>query len=502
MERLVSIIVPVYNAENYIRRCVDSILVQDYPDFELILMDDGSTDASGAICDEYAGRDERVRVVHKENTGVSDTRNQALDLARGVYVQFLDSDDWIVPEATRLLVQAMEKNDCDMVISDFYRVAGERLARKGDIEENRVLTRQEFAACMVENPADFYYGVLWNKLYKRKIIEDEQIRMDVSISWCEDFLFNLEYIRHASSFYALQVPIYYYVKRKGSLVSQGMSITNAMRMKINIFDYYNEFYKDIYDHEDYADIRLQVYSFFWAAAKDGGVPPAPLPGGRKLGEERMQIRREQVEGDGVIMDQYRSRQLLDYQMEIAAKKNRLTADEAKVLFTLYQCGEAESMRRLSEVSDLPLPRLFLALQKLERKKLVEMSDEKGTGAADGADMTPEPAQEKADPDGTAEAGEKKKREKREKEKKEKEKKRKAEEKKAKKANRGRAEERKEKNRILLRPEAEQVCEEFRLMQEELKEICFAGFTDEERKAGEELLRRLNENMIRFMAKEA
>ena len=112
--------------------------------------------------------------------------------------------------------------------------------------------------------------------------------MDVSISWCEDFLFNLEYIRHASSFYALQVPIYYYVKRKGSLVSQGMSISNAMRMKINIFDYYNEFYKDVYDHEDYADIRLQVYSFLWAAAKDGGVPPAPLPGGRKLGEERPQ----------------------------------------------------------------------------------------------------------------------------------------------------------------------------------------------------------------------
>ena len=453
MERLVSIIVPVYNAEPYLRRCVDSILVQDYPNFELILMDDGSTDGSGEICDTYAGRDERVRVVHKENTGVSDTRNQALELAQGDYIQFLDSDDWAVPEATRLLVQAMEKNDCDMVISDFYRVAGERLARKGDIEEARVLTRQEFAACMVENPADFYYGVLWNKLYKRQIIEDHQIRMDATISWCEDFLFNLEYIRH-SSFYALQVPIYYYVKRKGSVVSQGMSITNAMRMKINIFDYYNEFYKDVYDHEDYADIRLQVYSFFWAAAKDGGVPPAPLPGSRKLGEERMQIKRKQVEGDGVIMDQYRSRQLLDYQMELSAKKNRLTADETKVLFTLYQCGEAEGMRRLAEVSDLPLPRLFLALQKLERKKLVEMSDEKGT----------------------------------------------------KKANRSRTEERredrKEKNRIFLRPEAGPVCEEFRLMQEELKEICFAGFTEEEKRAGEELLRRLNENMIRFMVKEA
>ena len=116
------------------------------------------------------------------------------------------------------------------------------------------------------------------------------------------------------------------------------------------------------------------------------------------------------------------------------------------------------MRRLSELSDLPLPRLFLALQKLERKKLVEISDEKGT--------------KKANRSRTEDRKE------------------------------ARKEDRKEKNRILLRPEAKQVCEEFRLMQEELKEICFAGFTEEERRAGEELLHRLNENMIRFMAKEA
>ena len=488
VEQLVSIIVPVYNAEKYLKRCVDSILVQDYQNFELILMDDGSTDASGMICDNYAEQDDRVRVIHKENTGVSDTRNQALDLAEGVYIQFLDSDDWIVPEATRLLVQAMEKYDCDMVISDFYRVAGERLAQKGDIEESRVLTRQEFAACMIENPADFYYGVLWNKLYKREIIEANRIRMDVSISWCEDFLFNLEYIRHASSFYALQVPIYYYVKRKGSLVSQGMSISNTMRMKINIFDYYNEFYKDVYDHEDYANIRLQVYSFLWAAAKDGAVPPAPLPGGRKLGEERRSLRREQVEGEGILMDQYRFRQLMDYQLDLVAKKKRLTPDEAKVLFSLHQCGEFESMRRLSDVADIPLTRLFLTLQKLERKKLVEMADDKSLEdkdkeAAGGMSAV------------TEEKGAKGKK------KKEKKEKKKAADKREKRANKKREEEKKEKNRILLRPEAEAVCEEFGLMQEELKEICFAGFTEEEQKEGEALIRRLNENMIRFMVKD-
>ena len=224
MEPKVSIIVPVYNAQEYLKRCVDSILSQDYRDFELLLMDDGSKDASGEICDAYAQQDGRVRVVHKENTGVSDTRNQALELARGTFLQFLDSDDWIVPEATRLLVRSMEEYNCDMVISDFYRVSGERLAQKGDIEEDKVMSRQEFASYMIENPADFYYGVLWNKMYRRSIIEEYHIRMDTSISWCEDFLFNLEYIRHAESFFALQVPIYYYLKRRGSLVSQGARI--------------------------------------------------------------------------------------------------------------------------------------------------------------------------------------------------------------------------------------------------------------------------------------
>ena len=99
----VSIIIPVYNAEKAVRRCVDSVLDQEYTDFELLLMDDGSKDGSPAILDEYAEKDERVRVVHKENSGVSATRNMALDMARGDWVQFLDADDWITKDATKLL---------------------------------------------------------------------------------------------------------------------------------------------------------------------------------------------------------------------------------------------------------------------------------------------------------------------------------------------------------------------------------------------------------------
>lgn len=205
MEPTVSIIVPVYNAEGTLTRCIDSILNQEYNDFELLLIDDGSQDSSGAICDSYASADSRVRVVHKVNSGVSDSRNLALDMARGTYLQFLDSDDWITPNATRLLVETAEHYHCDMVISDFYRVVGKRVSHKGNIEEDCVLTREEFAAHMLENPADFYYGVLWNKLFRRSIVESHHLRMDTHISWCEDFMFNLEYIRYADVFFALQV---------------------------------------------------------------------------------------------------------------------------------------------------------------------------------------------------------------------------------------------------------------------------------------------------------
>ena len=205
----VSIIIPVYNAENFLARCVDSVLGQEYTDFELLLIDDGSKDKSGAMCDAYAASDSRVCVFHKENAGVSAARNQALSEARGTYIQFLDSDDWMTPDSTKLLVRAAEENDCDLVIADFYRVVGERVSRKGDIEDEGVMSPEEFAAHMMESPADYYYGVLWNKLYRRSIIEAHDLRMNAEISWCEDFMFNLEYIRFAERITALRAPIYY-----------------------------------------------------------------------------------------------------------------------------------------------------------------------------------------------------------------------------------------------------------------------------------------------------
>ncbi|MGN0987344.1 MAG: glycosyltransferase family 2 protein, partial [Otoolea sp.] len=114
----VSLIIPIYNAEKYLRRCLNSAMEQTFSDLEIILVDDGSTDQSLSICREYQQKDPRFRIIEKENTGVSDSRNQAIAAARGNYLQFMDSDDWLTPDATEILVDTAKKLDCDLVIAD------------------------------------------------------------------------------------------------------------------------------------------------------------------------------------------------------------------------------------------------------------------------------------------------------------------------------------------------------------------------------------------------
>ena len=378
MNPTVSIIVPVYNAEATISRCIESIINQEYRDFELLLIDDGSTDSSGTICDRYAAEDSRIRLIHKENTGVSETRNMALDLACGTYLQFLDSDDWITPNATRLFVEEAERYHCDMVISDFYRVVGKRVAHKGDIDDDCVLTQEEFSAHMLQNPADFYYGVLWNKLYRRDIVEKYHLRMNPEISWCEDLMFNLEYIRHAEVFYALQVPVYYYVKTKGSLASQGMSISKTIKMKLMVFEYYNNFYKHVLDEEDYEKNRLQVYRFLVDAAGDGAVPPSFFSGSKKLGEERNSVSQEVVAGEGILMDDYRDRKLLDYYLEPIAQKNNLTLGEVRLLLCLSQLRHIGTRKEIADFAGITVRSLSLLLQRLSLKNMLKCEENRTT----------------------------------------------------------------------------------------------------------------------------
>lgn len=367
----VSIIVPAYNAQNTIGRCIESILNQTYTDFELLVMDDGSRDGTAAIIDGYAAKDPRVIAVHKPNSGVSDTRNQALDRAKGKYIQFLDADDWISPDATRLFVRAMEDNPaCDMVIADFYRVIGEKMSQKGDIEEEKLLTREEYADEMMRNPADFYYGVLWNKFFRRSIIEDNRLRMDVKLDWAEDFIFNMEYVLHTDHIYALKVPVYYYVKTEGSLVAQGgASISRTVRMKLNVIEYYRGFYKDIYKEGGYLLRSPVIYSFLLNFAKDGGVNPVAPD--RKLGQERIDARFDpKMEGNPFALNFYEDR-LLESTLERLMKGYDLEEKDVQILLYLKLAGGTASLAEIRNFTGVSAGGLTGSLQKMGRRRLVE-----------------------------------------------------------------------------------------------------------------------------------
>ncbi len=371
---MVSIIVPVHNAEKTIDRCINSVLNQKYRDYEFILLDDGSTDASGAICDAYAKKDPRIRVVHKENSGVSDTRNQGIAMAQGEYLQFIDSDDWIAPDATKFFVQAAVENKCDMVIADFYRVVGERVSQKGSIEEEGILTREGYAVKMMQSPADFYYGVLWNKFYKRSIVQKYQLSMDQSISWCEDFIFNLEYVRHTSTIYALKIPIYYYVKTKGSLASQGYSMKKTIQMKRTVFACYNDFYKDVFDDMNYEKRKGQVYRFLFDAASDGSVSPLSIPGNYKLGNERTRVSEGALEGEGTFFDIYRERKLQEKLFDIVALRNDLTTVDVKLLYYLSQSHENCTSKEMAEILNISKRELSSSLQRLLSKEMIAVPE--------------------------------------------------------------------------------------------------------------------------------
>lgn len=262
---LVTIIVPVYNAAAYLERCVKSILQQTYAHIQLILVNDGSTDDSLAICQRYAKQDERVVVLDKENSGVSDSRNRGIQRAEGVYVQFVDSDDWLVPNATELLVQKAEEMQCQLVIAPFYRVLGRVVIVNGHIREEKKISLQAFALQLMKAPANFYYGVMWNKLYRRDLIVEWNIRCAPDIQWCEDFIFNLHYLQHVQQVYVLQQPIYYYVKRRDSLVRTELRSSNLYEMKREVFVHYRNFYESIGLYEAH---RGKINSFMLAVTTD------------------------------------------------------------------------------------------------------------------------------------------------------------------------------------------------------------------------------------------
>ncbi len=183
---LISIIVPVYNVSKYIEECIQSILTQTYRNFEVLLIDDGSTDDSGSICDLYEKKDMRIKVIHQCNCGVSEARNRGIECAQGVYLAFVDSDDWLEDDYLEQLLSHMKP--FGMVSCEVTKNDGKSI-KKGCIDK---MDREEAYISICD--AYGMGGFVWGKLFDRNLIEQEKISFDKDIAICEDLIFNSYYL--------------------------------------------------------------------------------------------------------------------------------------------------------------------------------------------------------------------------------------------------------------------------------------------------------------------
>lgn len=222
---MISAIVPVYNVEKYLKRCISSILAQSYEDWEMILVDDGSSDRSGEICEYYASADNRIKVFHKENGGVSSARNMGLEQISGEYIFFPDADDWLEKETFSRLLDAIEKTDADIAACDVFnvrelpdnKIVRTRGLKWGNLEEEITLSGKEAFYRVMKKSA-----TLWNKLFRAEYVKG--IRFNTAMTFGEDSEFLFRSMRGHDRITLIPYAGYNYVyTRQGNVVSEGIT---------------------------------------------------------------------------------------------------------------------------------------------------------------------------------------------------------------------------------------------------------------------------------------
>lgn len=233
-EELVSVIVPVYKVEKYLSKCIESIINQTYKSLEIILIDDGSPDNCGNICDEYAKKDNRIRVIHKQNGGLSDARNAGIVASSGEYLMFIDSDDYIHPEMILKLYKRLIKDGSDMALCGFSYVDenGEgidKMNQKSPIKDE-VLNKTEFFNKALKASGCWYYVIACNKLYKKEIFNN--IKFPLGKIHEDEFIIH-KIIDKCDKISCVSDNLYYYVQRTGSIMNTKYDIK-----RLDIIDAY------------------------------------------------------------------------------------------------------------------------------------------------------------------------------------------------------------------------------------------------------------------------
>lgn len=245
-EKLISIIVPIYNVEQYLGECVDSILSQTYKNLEIILVDDGSPDNCGAICDEYAKKDKRIRVIHKENGGLSSARNAGLDVATGEYISFIDSDDYVSEKFIEVLYNLCKKNSADISECDFIKFDDKVEVIESDIKVEKHSS--------IEMQKNIYSSecvktvVVWNKLYKRYIYE--KLRFPEGKINEDEFTTYKAFDSTAKDIVVTNEPLYYYRYNENSIMGRKFNVKrlDVLQAYGERIEYYRDKnYKDLFE---------------------------------------------------------------------------------------------------------------------------------------------------------------------------------------------------------------------------------------------------------------
>ena len=285
-EALVSVIVPIYNAEKHIRKCVDSLVNQTYQNTEIILVDDGSPDTSGKICDEYAGKYDRVKVIHKSNGGVSAARNTGMSAASGQYIHFCDADDWIEPETYSDIVPKLVEEDADVALFGWY-VDTEN---KGVISS---VSRTDHALDGVGDQYDIFHGMLiicgtagglkgygnfiWNKIYKKESLIDENgnlILFDETIKVAEDGIWLMYAGQNWNKGVFARKAYYHYYTNNESVMNTAGNFSStrlaSQQAHMRMLDILKDFNRDYYEIH-----RQACITYFWIVAKSNPAGKTP-----------------------------------------------------------------------------------------------------------------------------------------------------------------------------------------------------------------------------------
>ncbi len=230
---LISVIIPVYNTQQYLKQCIDSVINQTYKNLEIILVDDGSSDDSPKICDEHALKDNRIKVIHKQNGGESSARNAGLKIAKGCYIGFVDSDDFIAPDMYEFLYNLLLKNKADVSCCNMFEFKDGKYVPSVKLQEEDLFEFNEVLS--------FKQGLyVWNRLYDRMLIGNAHFNENFIL--CQDVDFNFNVLKNAKNIVFSKEPKYYYFNNGGS-ISRKKRFENGYIGAIEIYDKLIEYCK-------------------------------------------------------------------------------------------------------------------------------------------------------------------------------------------------------------------------------------------------------------------